>query len=195
MVSRRSTDDSSSAPGEMPDGAEASAGARKAGRARRSQPAATEPIQPQDAGAEGVDSVDCSFLQSLVGYNTRRASLIILAEFARHMAAFDLRQVDFSILSLVKHNPGITSRQLCLQLDILPPNAVAMLAALRKRGLITRQPHAQDGRAMSLFLSSDGESLMARAEQTAVALELQATAGLDADERDQLIRLLQKIYR
>ena len=148
----------------------------------------------QDEGSAGVDAIDCGFLQSLVGYNTRRASLVILEVFDQRMAAFDLRQVDFSLLSLVKHNPGITSRQLCQQLDILPPNAVAMLAALRKRGLVTREPHALDGRAISLFLTIDGQALMTRAEQAAAELELQATHPLSADERALLISLLQKIY-
>lgn len=169
-------------------------GKRKPSGPRRMQTAGAVPIQPHDAAAAGVDAVDCRFLQSLVGYNTSRASLVILAVFARRMAAFDLRPVDFSILSLVKHNPGITSRQLCLHLDILPPNAVAMLAALLERGVITRQPHVQDGRAMSLYLSPSGARLIDQAEVAAAALELEATGALNVQERAQLMTLLQKIY-
>ena len=151
----------------------------------RARPAAPEPE---------TGSIDSSYLQSLVGYNTRRAALVILEHFGQHMAVYDLRPVDFSILSLITHNPGITSRQLCAGLGIRPPNLVAMVAMLSKRSLIERQPHAHDGRAMSLYLTAAGRSLMLRAEETAAALELQATSALNATERGQLIGLLQKIY-
>lgn len=141
-----------------------------------------------------VDKVDSSYLESLVGYNARRAALSIIGLFLERMAVYDLRPVDFSILSLVAHNPGITSRQLCATLGILPPNLVAMVGTLDKRGLITRRPHASDGRAMSLYLSQTGEKLMRAAEQTAADLEQDATARLSAGERTTLMRLLQKIY-
>ena len=65
-----------------------------------------------------VDKVDTSYLESLAGYNARRATLVIAESFLKHMAVYDLRMVDFSVLSLIAHNPGITSRQLCATLNI-----------------------------------------------------------------------------
>ena len=93
-----------------------------------------------------VQAVDTRFLESLMGYNTRRASLAILERFMRDMAVYDLRPVSFSVLSLIAHNPGITSRQLCTALGLLPPNLVGMVNALQKRELIERRPHASDSR-------------------------------------------------
>ncbi len=60
-----------------------------------------------------VDAVDTRYLQTLLGYNARRAALTVIDEFVPRMAQFGLRVVDFSILSVIHHNPGITSRQLC----------------------------------------------------------------------------------
>ena len=74
--------------------------------------------------------VDTRYLESLVGYNARRASLAIIEVFMERMAVYGLTVVDFSVLSLVAHNPGITSRQLCTALGILPPNLVGLIAAL-----------------------------------------------------------------
>ena len=141
-----------------------------------------------------VVKVDSSYLESLVGYNARRAALSIIGLFLERMAVYDLRPVDFSILSLVTHNPGITSRQLCATLGILPPNLVTMVGTLDKRGLIERAPHRSDGRAMSLYLTRAGEQLMREAEKTARQLERDATTRLSADECNTLMRLLQKIY-
>lgn len=140
------------------------------------------------------DVIDTSYLETLMGYNARRAALAIIGVFLKRMAVYELRPVDFSVLSLVTHNPGITSRQLCTALGILPPNLVGMVNALETRGLISREPHPSDGRAMGLHLTVKGRNLMEQAEETARDLENDATDRLTAAERKSLIRLLQKIY-
>ena len=129
-----------------------------------------------------------------MGYNARRAALAIIEVFVDRMAVFELRIVDFSVLSLISHNPGISSRQLCGALNILPPNLVGIINALQKRKLIVRQPHPVDGRIMGLHVTNEGASLMNVAEKTAFELEIEATSRLTASERKTVIKLLQKIY-
>ena len=149
---------------------------------------------PAKSAAPSVDSIDASFLESLVGYNARRGALVIIELFLQRMKPYDLRPVDFSVLSLIEHNPGITSRQLCGSLHVLPPNLVGMIHALEQRELVERRPHPRDGRAVGLHLSARGQKLAHAAEETAAALEAEATARLSAGERRTLIRLLKKIY-
>jgi DNA-binding MarR family transcriptional regulator len=146
------------------------------------------------ANVPAVDKIDTSYLEGLIGYNARRAALAVIEVFLKRMAVYDLRPVDFSVLSLITHNPGITSRQLCTTLGILPPNLVGMVNALEKRGLIVRHPHPRDGRAMGLHLTPAGHKLMRDAEKTAAQLESEAAARLSATEVKTLIRLLQKVY-
>jgi DNA-binding MarR family transcriptional regulator len=141
-----------------------------------------------------TEEVDTSYLESLVGYNARRATLLIIEAFLRHMAIYGLRPTDFSVLSLIRHNPGITSRQLCTALSIQPPNLVGMINQFQARELVVRQPHPRDGRAMGLHLTPGGRILMKQAEATAFELEEAATARLSAAERKTLMHLLQKIY-
>ena len=141
-----------------------------------------------------VETVDTSYLEGLVGYNASRAAITVVELFLQRMAVYGVRQVDFSVMSLVIHNPGITSRQLCATLSIQPPNLVAMINALERRELIIRKPHPRDGRAVGLHPTAAGRKLMVDAERTAQELELDATARLSAAERKTLIRLLQKVY-
>ncbi len=138
--------------------------------------------------------IDTSYLESLLGYNARRAALEIIGLFLQRMAIYDLRPVDFSVLSLITHNPGISSRQLCAELNILPPNLVGMINTLEKRELIVRKPHPSDGRVIGLHLSAEGSKLMKDAEQTAKEIEDEAATKLTVAERKTLMRLLQKIY-
>lgn len=142
-----------------------------------------------------VDKVNTRYLETLVGYNTRRASLVIVGEFIERMAVFDLRIVDFSVLSLIAHNPGITSKQLCNTLGVQAPNLVSMVNDLEKRQLIKRLPHPNDGRAMGLHLTDAGEKMIRSAEKTASQLEVAATSKLSDEERKTLLVLLKKIYK
>lgn len=143
---------------------------------------------------QSVDQVDTEYLESLVGYNSRRAALVFIELFLQRLAVYDLRPVKFSVASLVTHNPGITSRQLCSALGILPPNLVAMVKTLEKREIITRHPHPSDGRATGLHLTSAGKALMRNAEKTTLDFECEATARLTPAEHKTLIRLLKKVY-
>ncbi len=142
-----------------------------------------------------IDRVDTSFLETLIGYNARRAALAVIDVFLQRMAVHDFHSVvDFSVASLIAHNPGITSRQLCAVLGILPPNLVGVVNGLEKRGLIQRRPHPNDGRAMGLHPTPEGLQLMEQAESDAAQLEIDAASRLTAAERKTLMRLLQKVY-
>jgi DNA-binding MarR family transcriptional regulator len=153
------------------------------------------PVRPPMPGdAPFVTKVDTSYLESLMGYNARRASLVIISQFVNRMADYGLRPVDFSVLSVITHNPGVTSRQLCKALGLLPPNLVAMLNGLESRELVQRLPHPTDGRAMGLHLRPKGKVLMDAAEKTAAQLEAEATQHLTPAENKTLIKLLKKIY-
>ena len=149
----------------------------------------------QDKELPWVETVDTSYLESLLGYNARRAFLVAGAKFSERMARFDLKPADFSVLSLVLHNPGITSRQLCATLAIQPPNLVGLVGALERRGLVERHPHPRDGRAMGLHLTTAGEKLVADAERTVAELEAEAASALSPSELRTLLKLLQKVYR
>lgn len=139
--------------------------------------------------------IDNRYLESLLGYNCRRAALAIIDEFLARFAVYGLRPVEFSVLSVIYHNPGVTSRQICNTLGILSPNLVRIVQGFDERGLIERTPHKADKRAIGLTLSAAGRKLMRRAEQEALALEGDVAAALKQEERETLIKLLQRIYR
>jgi DNA-binding MarR family transcriptional regulator len=147
------------------------------------------------AAAPAVEAVDTSFLETLIGYNARRAALAVIDVFLERMTPYQLKPVDFSVLSLVGRNPGITSRQLCSTLGILPPNLVGMVNALERRELLARRPHPRDGRAMGLHLTPAGQKLMRDAERTAASLEAEVGARLTPAELQTLLRLLKKVYK
>jgi len=145
------------------------------------------------ANAAIVEEVDTRFLESLVGYNARRAALAAIDVFLKGMAPFGLKPVELSVLSVIAHNPGVTSRQLCSALGLLPPNLVGLLNTLEKREVLVRKPHPRDGRAMGLHLTSAGQKLARDAEKKVTALEASVASRLSEAELRTLIALLKKV--
>jgi DNA-binding MarR family transcriptional regulator len=164
------------------------------------RPRKTPTPAPDDGAAlsptdnDGVAPVNTAYLESLIGYNARRTALTVISLFVERMAVYGVGPVDFSVLSLIRHNPGITSRVLCASLGLLPPNLVVVVQQFEQRQLLEKRPHPHDGRAIALYLTPQGEALMAEAEDTAFHLEIEATAALTDAQRSTLRRLLKLVY-
>ncbi len=133
-------------------------------------------------------------LLSLLGYNFRRAYLTVVPLFEERMARHALRAVDLSVMSLLKANPNITQKRLSQAINVSPPNLAILLDGLEGRGLVLRQRNPFDKRSQTLVLTDDGLQLCNQAEKTAMELDLEACATLSADERAQLLKLLQKVF-
>ncbi|MDP3251448.1 MAG: MarR family winged helix-turn-helix transcriptional regulator [Hydrogenophaga sp.] len=179
----------------MPETSIANALRRPRGPRKKSVSEVDLDLAEESTGAPEPSEVDTSYLESLLGYNARRAALAVIAVFLRRMEPYGLRPVDFSVVSVVAHNPGVTSRQICAALDILPPNLVGMVKSLHKRGLIVRKPHPTDRRAQGLHLSTAGQRLYREAQATATELEQKVAGRLSGEELQTLISLLHKVYR
>jgi len=145
----------------------------------------------QEAAGQPLDQ---SLLLSLVGYNCRRAYLTILPQFDERMKKFELRAVDFTVLSLLSANPNITQKRLSRAVNVSPPNLAILLDRLETRGLLMRQRNPLDKRSQTLVLTAEGAKLCAKAEKTVTELERKATDMLSDEERSQLVTLLQKIF-
>lgn len=140
------------------------------------------------------DALDQSKLLELVGYNCKRAYIVINALFGKRMSKLDLRPVEFTILSILKANPNINQKRLSAAINVSPPNMAILLDKIEKRGLISRERNPLDRRSHTLVLSKEGLSLCNKAEKSVADLEDKATSMLSDKERQQLIGLLQKIF-
>ncbi|NBS47786.1 MAG: MarR family transcriptional regulator [Betaproteobacteria bacterium] len=148
-----------------------------------------------NSAPEPIAGADSSFLRTLLGYNTRRATLRIFEVFHERMRGYDLNPVEFSVLSLIGHNPGVTAGQICDELEIPAPNLAKIVSRLNQRQLIRREARAEDKRAFHLSLSTTGHKLLKQIEPVVEKLEQEASAGLTDKQREMVNALLQRIYR
>lgn len=154
-----------------------------------------QPVDFVNAIQEAAEQpLNQSLLLTLVGYNCRRAYINIMPLFQKRMEKFELRPVDFTVLSLLKANPNINQKRLSNAINVSPPNLATLLDRLEKRGLLVRQRNPLDKRSQTLVLTTEGVRMCIKAEKTASELERKATSALSDTEREQLLQLLQKLF-
>jgi DNA-binding MarR family transcriptional regulator len=141
-----------------------------------------------------IEHVDTVFLKGLLGYNTRRATLMIFKVFDQRVSEFELSPVDFSVLCLIGRNPNITPSQLSTALDLLPPYLAKILTRFTRRHLIIKVKPEADKRAFMLSLSQEGKALLNHLEGVVAQLERDAASLLTDKQLETLIKHLQKIY-
>ena len=153
----------------------------------------TQPDHDHDQANAEPDS-EASFLENLVGYNSRRAWLAIHDNFVRQMTPHALTQAEFSVLATIKAKPQVNLRMLAASLAIAPPNLATRLDGLERRELLQRQRNQADKRIQTVKLTTAGSRLLRSAMQTVQKLETESTSRLTDGERTQLNTLLKKIY-
>ena len=101
---------------------------------------------------------EVGFLESLLGYQIRRASAAILADLAQSLAGLDLKITEASVMILIEERPDATQSDLGRMLGIQRANMAPLAATLTERGLIERT--RADGRSQGLRLTDRGSDLV-----------------------------------
>lgn len=137
--------------------------------------------------------LDPSPLTRFLGFRLTRARTQVHKTLQNLLAAHQLSIVEMSTLMLTEANPGAYLRQLGAALDMSPPNLVAVIERLVQRGLLLRQPSAEDRRLQELYLTDEGRALLTRAEAEVAAFEQALEQALTATERRHIEPALRKI--
>ena len=149
--------------------------------------------QPVGNSKNKITEVDLGPLPELTGYVLRRAQLAVFQDFFAAFAPFDVRPAQFSVLTVIERNPGLTQSQVAEALGIKRTNFVGMLDELERRGLAERRQTARDKRSYALHLTTEGAALMRRLKPVLKAHESRMVGKVGEDGRAALIALLREI--
>jgi len=69
--------------------------------------------------SERGKSIDLGPLPELIGYVLRRAQLAVFQDFFAAFAPFDIRPAQFSALTIIERNPGLTQSQVAVVAEYL----------------------------------------------------------------------------
>jgi DNA-binding MarR family transcriptional regulator len=133
--------------------------------------------------------LDLGPLPELIGYVLRRAQLVVFQDFFNAFAPFDISPAQFSVLTVIERNPGLTQSQVAEALGIKRTNFVGLLDELERRQA------ARDKRSYALYLTTEGAALMRKLKPVLKAHESRMIARVGAEGRDRLVALLHEIAR
>ncbi len=132
-------------------------------------------------------------LESLVGYNLKRAYVILQNDYRAVMGDHGLSPRVFSALTFVVETPNLTQSDLARRLGIERSGLVAIVDELEGRGYLCRVAVPQDRRVQALSPTDAGVQAYEAALKLVHDHEDRILHTLDAVERAQLLHLLKKI--
>jgi DNA-binding MarR family transcriptional regulator len=133
-------------------------------------------------------------LHHVMGYQLAQATIATTLVYMREVGdPFELRPVEYTILSLINENPDGSAAQLAQALSVTAPNITMWIDKLEGRGLVQRTRSETDKRAQHLRLTDKGATLVAQATEKLLQGERDAFAHLSEGERTILIELLHKV--
>ena len=135
-----------------------------------------------------------SDLHTMAGHLVRRLNQISVAVFAERMAGIgvDLTPVQYAALTTIAETPGMDQASLAGAIAYDKATLGGVVDRLAGKGLIERRKSETDRRARTLTITAQGETLLARVHPVVRALQDDILAGLDRDEKAQLLKLLTK---
>lgn len=146
-------------------------------------------VRTPNKGGSGT-ALKPGMLPGLLGYRLRLAQQALFRDFAASVAELSPGRVG--ILLLVEANPGVTQSRLAQAVSIERSTMVGVLHVLEGRGLVERRRGA-DRRTNGLWLTAAGRTLVARLKRRILLHERRVAARLSAEERAQLLGLLEKL--
>jgi DNA-binding MarR family transcriptional regulator len=142
--------------------------------------------------ADGVGARQSLYLPEHVGFLVRRAQQVHLAVWAEE-AGQGLSNVQFGVLNVLHRTGGASQRELCDALDLDRSTVAGLVSRLEARGLVERARAAADRRRNLVRLTEAGGAELRRLVPHAAQVDASLTAGLSAEERDTLRRLLTRV--
>ncbi len=140
-----------------------------------------------------IDGMDASDLEDLIGYNLKRAYVIVQTDFRKALGDDGMSARVFSALSLCVRYPNITQSELARMMGIERSGLVAIVDELEAKNHLRRAPVPGDRRVQALVPTDAGRSVYKAAIQAVRAHEDRLFADMTSEEKETLLSLLKKI--
>lgn len=137
---------------------------------------------------EGVDE-----LSARCSHAFHRAFRLHGRLLMRAMAAHGIHHGQALCLRLLAAGEGATQRDLARALHVSPPTVTKMVGSLERAGLVRRHPDAADARLVRVELTDAGRTQERRMHAVAGEFVNGSFGALDAADRRELARLLEKL--
>jgi DNA-binding MarR family transcriptional regulator len=138
-----------------------------------------------DAEETGLDA-----LVGHAGYAVRRFQIWIFQDFVRTLAGVDIRPTQYSVMTVIGANPGLTQMAVARRLGIERARLVHLLDSLERRKLVKRIKSKSDRRSHALHLTAQGEIALTKFKRLAAKHERHVEEKIGKENRERLLHIL-----
>ena len=144
-----------------------------------------------DAQSDAMDDeIALDALAGHAGYAVRRFQIWIFQDFIRTLAAVDIRPTQYSVMTVIGANPGLSQMAVAKRLGIERARLVHLLDSLEQRDLVNRIKSATDRRSHALHLTARGRSSLAQFKRLAAEHERHVAEKIGKENREKLLQIL-----
>jgi DNA-binding MarR family transcriptional regulator len=147
-------------------------------------PSTERPDEP-DAPAAPADRV-----LPRATYLVKQLEWAVRAQLDEIIRPFNLTTLQYTALSVLARNPGMSAAQLARRSFVSAQAANEMVNALERKGLVGRGVDESNRRALKVFLTDEGAEVLARCDEHVDELERRMFAGVTAAREEQFRKVL-----
>ncbi|HEY2600632.1 MAG TPA: MarR family transcriptional regulator [Thermoleophilaceae bacterium] len=130
-----------------------------------------------------------------VSYVLGRLDLALRRYLAEGLASVGVTLPQYTALSVLRDRGALSNAQLARRVLITPQSTIKVIAALEKKGLITRVPDPDHGRILRTLLTPNGQDVLDACDRVAAQVEAKMLEELSPEERDALHTSLKSCVR
>lgn len=128
-----------------------------------------------------------------LGYLLYRVGAVLRPEVSAVLGPLGLTLPEFVCLRVLSMNPGLSSAELSRNSNVTPQAMNTVLRRLEEVGAVARPTSVSSGRALPATLTSQGRTLLKRAEAAVRAADGRILAKLTAAQQRDFKRMLDKL--
>ncbi|MGD1110658.1 MAG: MarR family transcriptional regulator [Mycobacterium sp.] len=128
-----------------------------------------------------------------LGYLLYRVAAVLRPEASAVLGPLGLTLPEFVCLRMLSMNPGLSSAELSRNSNVTPQAMNTVLRGLEEVGAVARPTSVSSGRALPASLTSQGRTLLKRAEAAVRVADSRILAKLTAAQQREFKRMLDKL--
>jgi DNA-binding MarR family transcriptional regulator len=141
-----------------------------------------------------VEPADLGDLEEMLSIGIRFAHVAVYRRFMATICELGLTQKQVFVLWLVGDNPGVAQTDLAQRLFMDRATTMGIVNRLEARHFLRRGPTPADRRRKTLYLTGEGEAMLARAKESVWAHERWLGSRFTRKEARMLLELLHRIH-
>jgi DNA-binding MarR family transcriptional regulator len=115
-----------------------------------------------------------------------RIDLALRRTLGEGLASLGVTLPQYTALSVLRDRGALSNAQLARRVLITPQSTIKVIAALEKKGLITRVPDPDHGRILRTLLTPNGQDVLEACDRVAAQVETKMLESLSPEERRML---------